>query len=231
MIKPEILFEDPNILVINKPSGIVVHPFDFSTEDTLVNFLRVHIPESFSIENSVTLQDKRVIPLGGIVHKLDRDTSGVMVIAKNQAIFDELQKQFKRQDDDRTIKKIYNAVVDGVIEMDLLTIDSPLGRNKKDYKQVANPENPRGELRAATTHVRVLTRNATTTLVELEPVTGRTHQLRAHMASIGHPIVGDKAYGSTINTVRIMLHAKSLTITVNEEEKTFSAPAPAELSF
>ncbi len=217
-----VIFEDTNILVLNKPSGIVVHPYDFSTEETTVDFLHEKIPESFTIENSITLQDTRTIPLGGIVHKLDRDTSGVLVVAKNKATFNELQSQFRTH----TISKKYIALVEGSIKENTLVIDSPLGRNKKDYKQVANPQNPRGELRDALTHLHVLQRNEVTTLVELTPKTGRTHQLRAHMSSIGHPIVGDSAYGAKTASERIMLHAESISFVVGGKKYTFTAKIP-----
>ncbi len=223
MIIP-VIFEDENILVIDKPSGVVVHPFDFSDEETVVDFLYAHSPAMFSINNSITLQDERIIPLGGIVHKLDRETSGVMVIAKNEPTFEALKKEFLNH---ATTKK-YIALVEGVVEKDSYTIDAPLGRNKKEYKQSVNPINPRGELRSAVTEVNVLQRNSNTTLVELAPLTGRTHQLRAHMSYGGHPIVGDIAYGSTVKDSRIMLHAYSLSFTLNGEEKTFTAEIPVE---
>lgn len=193
-----------------------------------MDFLHTHIPESFSIKNSVTLQDKRLIALGGIVHKLDRDTSGVMVIAKDQVTFDELQKKFKRVDDANAIKKVYVALVEGIVEKETFTIDAPLGREKKGYKQVVSPKNPRGELRDAITEVKVLQRSASTTLVELHPITGRTHQLRAHMASIDHPIVGDIAYGSTVKATRIMLHALSLSFVIGNKTYSFEAKLPEE---
>jgi 23S rRNA pseudouridine1911/1915/1917 synthase len=212
-----VIFEDSDILVVDKPSGIVVHPFDFSNEETVVDFLQENHPTIFAIDNPITLQDKRTINVGGIVHKLDRDTSGVLVIAKNQKTFDELKKQFASHE----IIKTYTALVEGSVEKDEFIIDAPLGRNKKDYKQSVNPENPRGPLRDALTKVNVLQRNETTTLVQLSPRTGRTHQLRAHMASVGHPIVGDIAYGSTMHADRIQLHATSLMCMVRGKEHTF----------
>ena len=221
-----VIFEDTNILVINKPPGLVVHPYDFSTEKTLLDFLEESSPEICKniSDNTITLQDGRTINLGGIVHKLDRDTSGVMVIAKNKNTFDELQSQFRSH---LTTKK-YIAVVEGILQENTLTINSPLGRNKKEYKQVANPENPRGELREALTLVRVLQRDTktNTTLVELTPKTGRTHQLRAHMTSTGHPIVGDKAYGSVVESPRIMLHAQSLSFELDGKIHTYTADVP-----
>lgn len=217
-----IIFEDSNLLILDKPSGLVVHPFDYSTEETLVDMLQGSHPEIFTITNPVTLQDGRTMNLGGIAHKLDRDTSGVLVVAKNRETFDEIKQQFKNQ----AVQKIYLTLVEGVIEKDTFTIDGPLGRNKKDYKQMVNPSNPRGELRSAVTDVHVLKRTNTTTLVELSPKTGRTHQLRAHMTHIGHPIIGDKAYGSTTDTPRIMLHAQKITFTLFEKDYTFESDVP-----
>lgn len=219
-----VIFEDQNIIIINKPSGIVVHPFDYSTELTLVDFLHEKYPEIFNIENNVKLQDGRTIALGGIVHKLDRDTSGVLVIAKTQKVFDELKEQFRNH----KTKKTYIALVEGIVEQNKFTIDAPLGRGKKDYKQSTNPINPRGELRDAVTDVEVISRSSNMTVVKLYPKTGRTHQLRAHMSSIGHPIVGDKAYGSKIESERIMLHAEELTFSTDGEERSFEVDVPGE---
>ena len=217
-----VLFENDNFVVINKPSGLVVHPFDNSTEITLLDHLREISPLVFSCNNTFTLQNKTTIPIGGIVHKLDRDTSGVMVIAKNNRTLKELQEQFLSH----TITKTYIALVEGAVEEDAFEINAPLGRNKKDYKQMVNPTNPRGELREAITSVRVLKRNKSATTVKLLPKTGRTHQLRAHMSYIGHPIVGDIAYGSTIASPRILLHAQSLSFVIHGESYTFEAEVP-----
>ena len=217
-----VIFEDSDILVIDKPSGIVVHPFDFSDEGTILDFLKEKYPNMFSIENMITLQDGRIIPLGGLIHKLDRDTSGVLIIAKHQHTFIELKSLFNQQ----LVAKTYLALVEGVLRDDSFRIDAPLGRSKKEYKQSTNPAKPRGELREAITDVKVLKRDGATTLVELSPRTGRTHQLRAHMASIGHPIVGDIAYGSIVKDSRIMLHAKSLSFKWNGKVKTFESSPP-----
>lgn len=221
-----VIFEDNDVIIINKPSGVVVHPFDFSDEYTLVDFLHEHYASIFSIDNTVTLQDGRTVALGGIVHKLDRDTSGVMVVAKTQVAYDELKQQFRNH----TITKTYRALVEGVVEKESRTIDAPLGRNKKDYKQMVNPANPRGELREAITELSILKHLADRTLVQLVPKTGRTHQLRAHMAYIGHPIVGDVAYGSTIDASRIMLHAETLSFLLHGKECVFTVMPEEEFN-
>jgi 23S rRNA pseudouridine1911/1915/1917 synthase len=220
----DVLFENELFIIINKPSGVVVHPFDKSTEKTLVDVIFERYPETKCIPATYTLQNGTVIPLGGIVHKLDRETSGIMVIAKNAETQHLLQQQFK----DHLVNKTYIALVEGVVSASAFRINAPLGRNKKDYKQVAYPENPRGELREAVTDVEVLLRSKTVTLVKLSPITGRTHQLRAHMTYSGYPIVGDKAYGSSQPSSRIMLHAQKLRFILYNKEYTFEAPAPQD---
>ncbi len=228
-MKLNLIYEDDSFLVLNKPSGVVIHPYDFSTEETLLDAIKEYSPECFTFQNVKTLQDGRKINLGGIVHKLDRDTSGVIVIAKNENVFNELREQFKGH----VVQKEYLAIVEGIIEKDKFTIDSPLGRNKKDYKQSTNPTNPRGELRSAITDVEVITSRQgleVTTLVKLRPKTGRTHQLRAHMASIGHPIVGDKIYDSKINSPRIMLHAQRISFNLNNKTYKFETLTPDDFN-
>lgn len=214
----QIIFEDKNIIVLNKPSGLVVHPFPDSDEYTLLDFLKEDYPEIFNIKNEKILQNGIVLNLGGVVHKLDRETSGIIVIAKNEKSFLELQKSFQ----ERKIQKTYIAKVSGEINEKEFIIDAPLGREKKDYRQVANPSNPRGELREAVTHVKVLEIKDGNSLVELKPITGRTHQLRAHMKYINHPILGDKVYGDKEDGFeRLMLHAKKIEFELGEEKYSF----------
>jgi 23S rRNA pseudouridine1911/1915/1917 synthase len=212
-----VIFEDSDLIVLDKPSGIVVHPFDFSSEETVLDVLKEQYPDIFLMPNHITLQDKREINLGGIVHRLDRDTSGVLLVARNPETFEDLKQQFQSQ----TIEKKYIGLLEGVLEKDDFRIDAPLGRNKKDYKQTTNPANLRGTLREAVTDVKVIAKNTDSTLAELYPRTGRTHQLRAHTSSIGHPIVGDIAYGSRKESERIMLHCSSITCRLRGEKRTF----------
>lgn len=220
----KIIYEDSTILVIDKPSGIVMHPFDFSTEETLLDAAIIHAPEIASIHNEKRLQDGRVVNLGGMVHKLDRETSGVVIFAKNKETFDDLSLQFRNH----TIKKTYFAKVAGIVRDDTFTVNVPLAREKKSYKQTGNKTLHRGETREAITNVEVISRNDSDTLVKLVPETGRTHQLRAHMAHIAHPIIGDVAYGGPKSS-RIMLHAKNVEVLLQGEQKIFESETPEEL--
>ncbi len=210
----ETLYEDKDLLIINKPSGMVVHPYDHSDEETVIDLVQRTHPEIFSFENTKKLQDGRTINLGGLVHKLDRDTSGVLVFAKSEKVYTFLSELFKNHQ----VEKEYIALVEGIVEGEDFVIDAPLGRAKKDYKQSTDPNNQRGEMLEAITVVKVLEKREGATLLLLKPKTGRTHQLRAHMASIGHPIIGDKAYGSTRDCDRIMLHAKKIAFRIFEKD-------------
>lgn len=221
-MKIPVIFEDENILVINKPAGLVVHPFDNSTEETLLDILKETNPECFLFNNLLTLQDGRVINLGGIVHKLDRETSGVMIIAKSHEVFEDLQKQFLNH----TTQKEYVALVEGGVDQNTFVIDAPLSRIKKSFKRTTDMSIARGKQVSAITRGEVISRNESTTCVRLSPVTGRTHQLRAHMAHIGHPIVGDTVYGTKGTNSPLMLHAHKLTLTVKGKEKTYKAEVP-----
>lgn len=205
-----ILYEDNDVLVINKPAGVLAHVQGaFNPEATVATFVRKRAAE---------LTGERA----GIVHRLDRPTSGVIVTAKNARTLSFLQKQFA----DRTVHKTYIAVVQGHLRQKEAVIDMPIERNPK--APATFRVGPNGK--SAKTRYKVLQENDHISLVELKPVTGRTHQLRVHLAQIGNPIIGDPLYGTGKHGDRLYLHAHSLEILLPHEEKPriFSADTPPE---
>ena len=189
-LKLDVLYEDGHIIVINKRQGMTVHPSQQNYEDTLVNALLHHCKGSLSGING------EIRP--GIVHRLDRDTSGVMIAAKSDKAHLNLAAQIKAH----TVTRIYNAIVFGSIKDDAGTIDLPLGRSRKDFKKIAvyKQSDPENKIREAITHYEVLGRynykNNSYTHIKAQLETGRTHQIRVHMAQLGHPVIGDEVYGS-----------------------------------
>lgn len=207
-----VIYEDDDIIVINKPAGVLTHTQGaFNPEATVATFLRQHVTE---------LTGERA----GIVHRLDRPTSGVMVCAKNQKAMSFLQKQFA----DRTVQKTYTAVVEGHLKQHEAVVDMPIERNPK--APATFRVGPNGK--QAITHYKVIRQNDHASLLELKPKTGRTHQLRVHLHQLGHPIIGDPLYGTGKYGDRLYLHAHSLEITLPEtgERKTFTAPVPTEFN-
>ena len=204
-----ILYEDDDVMVVNKPSGLLTHAKGgLSTEPTVAEIIRPKT--SFASDTDRP----------GIVHRLDRDTSGVMIIAKTAEAAAHLQRQFAQ----RTTKKTYLAVTDGVPKLAAAKIDLPIGRNPSAPSTFR--VDPNGK--PAQTAYRVLTSTNTQALIELKPTTGRTHQLRVHMAYLNTPILGDRVYGKP-NASRLMLHAHKLEITLpSGERKTFEAATPEE---
>jgi len=186
----DVLYEDKDLIVINKRQGMTVHPSQQNYEYTLVNALLHHCKGSLSGING------EIRP--GIVHRLDKDTSGVMVAAKNDKAHLGLAAQIKAH----TFTRIYNAIVFGNIKDDAGTINLPLGRSKKDFRKVAvyKTSDPENKIREAITHYEVLGRynykNNSYTHIKLKLETGRTHQIRVHMSHIGHPVIGDEVYGN-----------------------------------
>ena len=176
----DIRYEDADLLVVNKPKGMVVHPAAGHAGGTLVNALLAHCGDSLSGINGV------IRP--GIVHRIDKDTSGLLIVAKNDFAHQRLAEQIK----EHSFTRMYEAVVHGNLKEDTGTIDAPIGRHPTDRKRMAVTEK---NSRHAVTHFEVLARYKGFTHVRLKLETGRTHQIRVHMAYIGHPVAGDPVYG------------------------------------
>jgi len=206
-LKIPVIYEDESILAVDKPAGVATHGFSGRDGATLANFLAAHRPELLSVGKSHWEP--------GMVHRLDIDTSGVVLIAKNQAAFDLLREQFRR----REVKKVYLALVWGQ-PIERGTIELALAHDRGDKRRmvvVRQPErNPERRVWRAITHFRVLAGARGTSLLEVEMETGVTHQIRAHLSASGYPIVGDALYGSdypeTFGLARHFLHARSLTL-------------------
>ena len=176
----DIYYEDSDLLVVNKPKGMVVHPANGNENGTLVNALMFHCKDSLSGING------EIRP--GIVHRIDKDTSGLLVIAKNDIAHEHLAKQFK----DHTINRIYYAIVYGNVKEDCGDIEAPIGRHKTDRKKFCITQT---NSKYAFTHYDVIEKLKGYTLIKCKLKTGRTHQIRVHMQSIGHPLAGDPVYG------------------------------------
>lgn len=195
----EVVWEDADVLVINKPKGVVVHPAPGHWDDTLVNALMFHCRDSLSGING------ELRP--GIVHRIDKDTSGLLIVAKNDFSHQALAAQLQ----DHSLSRTYEAIVKGGFREDAGTVDAPIGRHPVDRKKMAVTEK---NSRPAVTHWRVMERLGQYTLVECRLETGRTHQIRVHMAHIHHPILGDTVYGSPkpeLGQSSQCLHARTLT--------------------
>ena len=211
----EIIYEDVDLAVVVKPCGMVVHPAAGNEDGTLVNALLHHLDSLGGIGGELR---------PGIVHRLDKDTSGLLLVAKNDAA----QLALSQQLQDRLMEKHYRALVDGNFKEDAGRVNEPIARSKKDRKKMAiDPEG-----REAITDWQVLARGRGVTLVDVHILTGRTHQIRVHMKHLGHPVCGDPIYGSPrgAKVPRLMLHAWSLAFThpATGQRMSFTAPLPAE---
>lgn len=215
----EVLYEDKDCVVIYKPVGVLSHSKGaFNPEATVASWLRRH--QETSKRKDVT--EDMVNDRTGIVHRLDRATSGVMICAKSSEALFWLQKQFSQ----RRVKKTYLAVVQGTLPNDQAVIDMPIERNPR------KPQTFRvgGNGKAAVTNYKLLKTNGKFSLLELKPLTGRTHQLRVHLNQLGHPIIGDTLYGGK-KADRMLLHAFELELTLPDRQRvTFTAEVPPEFN-
>ena len=211
----DIIYEDQDILVVNKPKGMVVHPANGNPDGTLVNAIMAKCKDGLSGIGG------ELRP--GIVHRLDKDTSGLLIVAKNDQAHIKMSEQIKN----REVKKIYIALVKGIVKENEATIQMPIGRSQQDRKKMA----VRKDGKEAVTHFKVLKRYLQNTLLELKIDTGRTHQIRVHMAQIGHPVVGDMVYSKGKNEFGVegqMLHAKRLEFMhpITGKKLILEAPLP-----
>ena len=231
---PTILFEDEHILVINKPAGLVVHGDGRTDEPSVADWALEYHPRMRNVGEPWTSQTGEAIPRPGIVHRLDRETSGVMVMAKTHESFALLKEQFQ----ERRVRKTYRAFVYGAMKEGEGAIDRPIGKSKSDFRKWSAQPGSRGALRDAHT---AWERLGVTTegheryaYLALRPITGRTHQLRVHLKAIHHPIVCDTLYAPkrpcALGFTRLALHAHTLTVALptTGEERVFEAPLPED---
>ena len=210
-----VIYEDNDIIVINKPKGMVVHPANGNPDGTLVNAVMNLCKDSLSGIGG------EIRP--GIVHRLDKDTSGAIIVAKNDKAHIALSEQLKNHE----VKKTYMALVRGIVKENEATIDMPIARSRSDRKKMAVDKNGRN----AVTHIKVLKRYDKYTLLEINIETGRTHQIRVHLSHIGYPIIGDYTYSNGKNEFGVVgqcLHAKCLEFKhpVTGKEMKLEAPLP-----
>jgi 23S rRNA pseudouridine1911/1915/1917 synthase len=215
-----VVYQDEDVIVVDKPAGLTVHPAAGHPHGTLVNALLALFPELANIKGTLR---------PGIVHRLDKDTSGLLVVAKNEAAQASLARQIK----DRDVHRVYLALVRGHVEPPQAVIDAPIGRHPRRRKRMAVVEGGR----AAQTRYRVRETlwedDVAYSLVEVEPLTGRTHQIRVHFASIGHPVVGDRLYGKASPLMgRQFLHAWRLgfRLPASGRYEEFESPLPGDLA-
>ncbi|MES2087987.1 MAG: RluA family pseudouridine synthase [Patescibacteria group bacterium] len=267
MLHVSILYEDKDVLVINKPAGLVVHADGRTTEPTLVDWILEHYPkikevgEPLKVDSRFKIQDsgegkaqgvpdsipeskilnpESVIYRPGIVHRIDRDTSGALVIAKNQKTFLFLKQQFQ----DREVEKSYRAFVYGVVKADEGVIDRPISRSRKDFRMWSAQRGGKGAEREAVTEYKVLARIPVAagkiggdsegfSFLELKPKTGRTHQIRVHLKAINHPVVCDTLYApkreAAFGFTRLALHAFSIKFILPKgKQVSVEAPYPKD---
>jgi 23S rRNA pseudouridine1911/1915/1917 synthase len=235
-VKIPILYEDNDVVVINKPAGLVVHPDGHAKNKklkTLVDWILKKYPKIKNVGEPIILDNGTKILRPGIVHRIDRDTTGALIIAKNKETFEFLKGQFKN----RKVHKVYQAFVYGDLKDERGMIDRPIGRSVNDFRKWTAQRGIRGEVRKATTYFKVLGKKEDITFIEAIPKTGRTHQIRVHFTAINHPIVQDKLYATKFyldkkqqfGFKRMALHARDLEITLPSKKLLkITAPYPED---
>jgi len=223
----QIIYEDEFILAVNKPAGLVVHSDGRTDEKTLSDWVIENRKDMVSVGEPFTLPNGETIERPGVVHRIDRDTSGVIVLAKTDDSFEFLKQQFQN----RTVEKKYNAFVYGKLKERSGIIDFPIGRSTSDFRLWVAGKNVRGVTREALTRYEVLKENEEASFLEVIPKTGRTHQIRVHMKAINHPVVCDARYAPKqlciLGFTRLALHARQISIIVpSGVGMTLEAPFP-----
>lgn len=228
----KILYEDEDMLVIDKPSGILVHGDGRSDERTVVDWFLDHVPSARGVGEPGNAQDGTPLERSGVVHRLDKDTSGVLVLAKTSEAFTHLKEQFH----DRHVQKEYHACVYGTMKERWGTIDRAIGRSPRDFRLRSAERGARGLLREAKTDWEVLKQSETHAYLKVLPKTGRTHQIRVHLKALSRPIICDELYApadflkkDSLGFTRLALHAYKITLPApNGVIKSFTADLPAD---
>src|SRR3989344_7747478 len=224
-----ILYEDDNLMVLNKPAGLIIHSDGKTKEPTLADWILDKYPNIKDVGEPGRNAKGEIVHRPGIVHRLDRETSGVMIIAKNQKSFENLKKQFQN----REVEKIYHAFVAGEMKDERGTIEKPIGRSGKDFRQWSAQRGGRGEMREAITDYRVITKSKGCSFVEISPRTGRTHQIRVHFKAINYPLVGDSLYAPKYKNMlefkRLALHSRQIIFKdLESKQHMIKAPYPVD---
>lgn len=225
-----ILYEDADLVVIDKPSGVMTHPDGVSTEETVSDWFAARYPQSQDVGETQRLRDGTEVKRPGIVHRLDRETSGVLVSAKTPEAHTFLKEAFKIH----SVQKTYLAFVYGAPKERKGTIDFAIGRSRKDFRLRSAQPKAKGMMREALTRYEVLSDIGTHALLKAMPETGRTHQIRVHLKAIHHPVVCDPLYAPNhpcdLGFNRLGLHAYQLELALpSGERKTFTSPLPPDL--
>lgn len=230
-MEPIVLYEDEEVVAVNKPAGLVVHGDGKTKEKTLVDWIMEKYPEIKDVGEEGKTSTGQIVPRPGIVHRLDRETSGVMLVAKTEESFQNLKKQFQNHE----VEKVYQAFVWGEVKNDEGVIGRPISRSSKDFRMWTAQRGGRGVEREAITDYKVLNRKDGYSFVEVKPKTGRTHQIRVHFKAINYPLVGDTLYGpikeNTLGFNRLALHSKEINYKgINGDIHTISAPYPKDFN-